>query len=260
MDSMMIKVDSGMIDGTKRVASAKSALLPLVALAVFSSSVALVPAPAAPAGQAKTAADKSDKNDKGSDKAPAQDKTDKTEKSDKGDKADKDKKAEAKTPEPVIENVQNVTPDNLADKPHEYLNKNVKFTANFFCFASLALDYKPALRSSKNYLSFLVLRPNSHIPYSEIKLAMAIPKEKDPENQLLAQLKDGDQVEVTGKVFATALDEPWVDVLKLKKLASAPEDKKEEKKAEVPVDHDMSKDQPGTPASKKLPVKPDVVK
>jgi lysyl-tRNA synthetase class II len=135
-------------------------------------------------------------------------------------------KAAKPTPEPVIENVQNVNAEQLVDKPHDYLNKNVKFVANFFAFSSLALDYKPALRPAKTHLSFLVLKDNSHIPLSELKLAMAIPKEKDAENTLLAKLKDGDQLEITGKVFNTALDEPWVDVLRLKLLKAAPEDKK----------------------------------
>ncbi|CAN5214463.1 hypothetical protein BH10CYA1_BH10CYA1_43850 [soil metagenome] len=130
------------------------------------------------------------------------------------------------TPEPVIENVQSVNAEQLVDKPHDYLNKNVKFTANFFAFTSLALDYKPALRPAKTHLSFLILKDNSHIPLSELKLAMAIPKEKDAENTLLAKLKDGDQLEITGKVFNTALDEPWVDVLRLKLLKAAPDEKK----------------------------------
>ena len=138
-----------------------------------------------------------------------------------------DKAATAKpTPEPVIENVQNVTSEQLVDKPHEYLNRNIKFVATFYGFNNLALDYKPALRPSKSYLSFLVLRDNSKVPLSELKLAMPIPKEKDPENTMLAQLKDGDQLEITGKVFAAALDEPCVDVLRMKKLKSAPEEKK----------------------------------
>ena len=153
-------------------------------------------------------------------------------KTEKKSESKADKKAEAKTPEPVIENVQNVTTEQLVDKPHEWMNKNVKFDAPFHAFSSIALDYKAAMRPSKSYLSFLVLRPNSHVPFSELKLAMAIPKEKDPENAMLAGLKEGDTVEVTGHVFATALDEPWVDVLKLKKIASAPEKKEisEEKK------------------------------
>lgn len=144
---------------------------------------------------------------------------------DKGKDAEKEK-AEAPKPEPPIEDVVSVTTDDLYKRPNEYLKKNVKFQAKFYAFSSLALDYKPAMRKSKDYLSFLVLRPDSHIPFSEIKLAMAIPKEKDPKNTLLQGLKDGDTVEIIGNVFATPLDEPWVDVLKLTKIASAPDDKK----------------------------------
>jgi hypothetical protein len=137
-------------------------------------------------------------------------------------------KSNVKTPpEPPIENVVNVTTTDLVDKPHDYLNKNVKFSAKFYVFSNLPLDYKPALRTSKTHLGFLVLRPDVHVPFSELKIAMPIPKEKDPMNQVLASLKDGDEVEVTGKVFAAQLDEPWVEVLRFKKTASAPEDKKE---------------------------------
>lgn len=150
----------------------------------------------------------------------------------KTEKTTTEKTETAKTPEPVIENVIPVTAEQLIDKPHEYLNKNVKFDSVFHAFSTLALDYKPAMRSSKQYLSFLVLPKNSHVPLSELKLAMAMPKEKDPDNQLLQGLKEGDTLEITGHVFAAALDEPWVDVLKLKKIASAPDkEKAEEKKA-----------------------------
>jgi hypothetical protein len=140
-------------------------------------------------------------------------------------------KAEAKPiPQPPIENVVDVTTNQLVDKPQDFLNKNVKFTAKFFAYNSLALDYKPAMRSSRTNLSFLVLRPEAHVPFAEIKLAMALPKEKDPETLVLASLKEGDQVEVIGKVFAMPLDEPWIDVLRLKKLTSANDDKKDDKK------------------------------
>jgi hypothetical protein len=140
-----------------------------------------------------------------------------------------DKAAPAKaatTPEPVLENVVSASADDLITKPQDYVGKNVKFTANFFAFSNLALDYKPAFRSSKTHLSFLVLKPNSHVPLAELKLAMMIPKEKDPESTLLATLKDGDQLEMVGKVFSAALDDPWVEVFKVKKLNSAPEEKK----------------------------------
>ena len=143
--------------------------------------------------------------------------------------ADKDKKESASktsTPEPVLENVVSVNPDELVAKPQEYLGKNVKFSASFFAFTSIALDYKPAFRSSKTHLSFLILKPGSHIPLSELKLAMMIPKEKDPENTMLATLKDGDQLELIGKVFSTALDDPWVEIFKVKKIGGSSEEKK----------------------------------
>lgn len=130
------------------------------------------------------------------------------------------------TSEPVLENVVTTTPEDLVKRPQEYLGKNVKFMANFFAFSSLALDYKPAFRSSKTHLSFLVIRPSTHIPLSELKLAMMVPKEKDPESTLLATLKDKDQLEIVGKVFSTALDEPWVEVFKLVKLGGAKDDGK----------------------------------
>ncbi len=100
-----------------------------------------------------------------------------------------------------------MTTQQLVDAPQSYLHKNVKFSAPFHAYSSLALDYKPALRPAKTHLSFLVLRPNSKVPFSEIKLAMPIPKDKDPKNKLLQDLKDGDTIEVAGTVFATALDE-----------------------------------------------------
>jgi hypothetical protein len=165
------------------------------------------PAQAAPAAAAKPANDKAASSDK--------------------DK-DKDKKEASKpAPEPVIDNVINVQAETLVDHPAEYLNKNVKFTALFYGYNNLAVDYKPAMRSSKNYLSFSVLREHSKVPLSELKLAMVNPKdEKDKLTALLLKLKEKDEIEVIGKVFNTALDEPWVDVLKLNLIKAAPDDKK----------------------------------
>ena len=112
------------------------------------------------------------------------------------------------------------------------MGKNIKFKADFFAFSNLALNYKPAMRPQKKYISLLVYRPKSKVPFSELKLAMKIPKEKDPKNKMLTSLQDGDTVEITGNVFSTALDEPWVDVLQLKKLKSAKKDKSDDKKAD----------------------------
>lgn len=135
-------------------------------------------------------------------------------------------KEPAKAAEPDLTNVVNVNPDDLVAKPQEYLGKNVKFTAHFFAFSNLALDYKPAMRSSKTHLSLLVLKPGTHIPLSELKLAMMMPKDKDPETELLAKLKDGDQIEIVGKEFSAALDDPWVEIYKLKRIGVAKEETK----------------------------------
>jgi len=131
-----------------------------------------------------------------------------------------------KPPIPDLTNAVSVSAEDLVNKPQEYLGKNVKFTAGFFAFSNLALDYKPAFRSSKTHLSLLVLKPGTHVPLSELKLAMMIPKEKDPDTDLLAKLKDGDTVEIIGKEFSTALDDPWVEVYKLKKIGGSKDEKK----------------------------------
>ncbi|MBP6745969.1 hypothetical protein KA344_12105 [bacterium] len=179
--------------------------------------------------------DKSKVLDKSKDAKPAADKKEPA-------KAEPEKKEAAKAPEKkdakpapeiVIENVINVPAEALTEHASEYLNKNVRFVANFQAYSSLALDYKPAMRPAKTHLSFLVFRNNSKVPLSELKLAMPIPKEDDksPQAKLLSELKEGDQLEVTGKVFATPLDEPWVDVLKIKRLKAAVDEKEKEKKA-----------------------------
>lgn len=144
-----------------------------------------------------------------------------------------DKKTDTKAAaveHPVIANVVDVTPLQLVDKPTEFLGKNVKFTASFFAYCNLALNYKPAMRPQKDNISFLVLRPDSKVPLSELKIAMPMPKnEKDPRSKLLGSLHDGDKIEVTANVFSTQLDEPWIDVLDLKKLSpDKPKDAEDE--------------------------------
>lgn len=194
------------------------ALSALVSVAMVSAIVVQFPVQAANSGKAQGSQAQAEKDkEKAGEKDKEKDKT-------SAEKA-KEKAAAAK-PEPVIPDVVPVSTDQLVEKPHEFLNKNIRFTANFASFSNLALDYKPAMRSSKTNVSFLVYRPTTKVPYSEIKLAMPLPKETEPENHLLLSLKDGDEVEVTGKVFATALDEPWVDVLRLKKLHAVQDDKK----------------------------------
>lgn len=145
-------------------------------------------------------------------------------------------KAEAKDEpekEIVLTNVSNVTIDQLIEKPKEYLGKNVRFTGDFASFCTLALNYKPAFRPQKTHISFLVRKPDSKVPMSELKLALPIPKETDKtKNKLLTSLRDGDKLEMTGKVFSTALEEPWVDVVNLKRLSEAKKPVGEDKEDE----------------------------
>jgi len=161
--------------------------------------------------------------------------------------SDKDKTtpaeaAKEKATEAEILNAVSVTTEQLVTKPQEYLNKDIKFTAKFACFNSLALNYKPAFRSDRNYLSFLVFKGDTRTPYSELKLAMPIPKEKDPETHMLQTLKEGDLLEVYGKVFACPLDEPWLDVIKIKKLASSADKNKVAGDKDAASDKDSEED------------------
>ena len=66
------------------------------------------------------------------------------------------------------------------------------------------------MRSSENYISFLIQRPDitdHNIPLSELKIFLdRTVAEKHIE------LNSGDVIEFTGKVFSTALGDPWMDV------------------------------------------------
>lgn len=124
----------------------------------------------------------------------------------------------------------------LLEKPDNFLEKKIKFRGKFSSFTTLALDYKPALRESKDFISICIFRPDSKIPLSELKLAY--PVEEAKEDEVIRELEEGDLVEIYGKLFSSALDEPWVDIISIKMLEEAPnkdpekkvtEDKKAEK-------------------------------
>ena len=106
----------------------------------------------------------------------------------------------------------------LLESPKSYLDKKVKIRGKFSSFTTLALDYEPAMRKSKNYISISIFRPNTKIPLSELKLAYPLNEAK--ENQVIRDLDEGDLLEIYGQVFSTALDEPWVDILSIKSLVS----------------------------------------
>lgn len=115
-----------------------------------------------------------------------------------------------------------VNPLDLVARPNFYLNKNVKIRAKFDKFATLGLDYKPAMRSSEKYISFLIQRPDVYdhnIPLSELKIFL-----NRTEAEKHIDLNSGDIIEFQGKVFSTALGDPWMDVDKFTVVSTKPKD------------------------------------
>ena len=104
----------------------------------------------------------------------------------------------------------------LLENPQNYLDKKIKFRGKFSSFTTLALDYERALRKSKDYISLCIFRPDSKIPLAELKLAYPLKEAK--EDEVIRELDEGDLLEIYGKVFSTALDEPWVDIVSLKRI------------------------------------------
>ena len=110
------------------------------------------------------------------------------------------------------------------DQLFSYLNKTVLMKAKFDKFSTLGLDYKPAFKSSDDYISFLIRRDDSahDIPLSEMKLFL-----KRTEAEKFIDLKTDDEIEIKGVVFSDALGDAWVDVKQLTVTKKAPEDKKD---------------------------------
>ena len=111
----------------------------------------------------------------------------------------------------------------LLQDPKSYLEKKIVIKGKFSSFTTLALDYPPAMRKSKDYISLCIFRPDSKIPLSELKLAYPVSEAK--ESDVIKELEENDLIEIYGKVFSAALDEPWVDIVQLKSLTV--KDKKE---------------------------------
>ncbi len=158
-------------------------------------------------------------------------KGDKKEKEDKEnkkeEKKDKEDKKEKKK-EPINEkDFEPILLGKLLDSPKDYLNKKIKFRGKFSSFTTLALDYEPALRKSKDFLSICIFRPDRKIPLSELKLAYPIKEAKD--NIVIRELEENDLIEIYGEVFSAALDEPWVDILSIKTIESATKSQKGDK-------------------------------
>ena len=115
-----------------------------------------------------------------------------------------------------------ISPLSIVNCPKNYLNKTVTMKAKFDKFSTLGLDYKPAFKSSEDYISFLIKRDDTthNIPLSEMKLFL-----KRTEAEKFIDLKTDDEIEIKGTVFSDALGDAWVDVSELKILKKATEDK-----------------------------------
>lgn len=156
-------------------------------------------------------------------------------------KKQEEKPEEKKKKIEIIESeFQPILLGSLLENPKNYLDKKIKIRGKFSSFTTLALDYEPAMRKSKDYISISIFRPDTMIPLSELKLAYPLDEAK--ENQVIRDLDEGDLLEIYGQVFSTALDEPWVDILSIKSL-----EKPKEKIAEVKAKKDES-----TTKSKKI--------
>jgi hypothetical protein len=121
---------------------------------------------------------------------------------------------------PIVNNAMSVNPLQLVARPQVYLNKTVKITGKFDKFSTLGLDYPPAMRSSENYISFLIQRPDitdHNIPLSELKIFL-----NRTEAEKYIDLNSGDIIEFSGKVFSTALGDPWMDAQSFKVISSKP--------------------------------------
>ena len=115
-----------------------------------------------------------------------------------------------------------VNPLDVVARPNFYLNRNIKIKAKFDKFSTLGLDYKPAMKSSEKYISFLIQRPDitdHNIPLSELKIFL-----DRTEAEKHIELNSGDIVEFTGKIFSTALGDPWMEVNKFTVVSTKPKE------------------------------------
>ena len=116
-----------------------------------------------------------------------------------------------------------VKPLTVVNSPKTYLNKSIIMEAKFDKFSTLGLDYKAAMKSSKDYISFLIKRDDTsfNIPLSEMKLFL-----KRSTAEKFIDLKTDDEIQIKGIVFYDALDDAWIDVTELKVIKKAPDEKK----------------------------------
>ena len=113
----------------------------------------------------------------------------------------------------------------IVANPVKYLNKFVTVKGKFDKFSTLGLDYKPAMRSSEDYITFLIQRDDvkdHNVPLSEMKVFL-----KRTEAEKYIDLNAGDEIQFSGTVFSNALGDVWMDAEKFTVLSQKKiEDKK----------------------------------
>ena len=115
---------------------------------------------------------------------------------------------------PYSNNTIQISSLEVVKNPQRFLNKTIVMNATFDKFSTLGLDYKPAMRSSENYIGILIKRDDviDHtVPLSEMKLFL---KRDLAEKNI--NLESDDKIQITGKVFSTALGDPWIDITEIK--------------------------------------------
>ncbi len=141
--------------------------------------------------------------------------------------ANEAKKEEAQQKGIIDTSYQETTPLELVKNSKKWMGEKVSFQGTFVTFSPFALDYKGALRESKDYVAFLIKRPDAPqhvIPLSELKLIYPR-KEADS----VMDLENGDDILIKGTVFSAALGDPWVDVQDIVILHKNPESEKKAK-------------------------------
>lgn len=122
----------------------------------------------------------------------------------------------------ATKNYIQVQPLDMVNNPSFYLNKYVKVKGKFDKFSTLGLDYKPAMKSSEEFITFLIQRPDvtdHNVPLSELKIFL-----KRTEAEKHIDLNAGDEIEFAGKVFSTALGDVWMDVEQFNVLTVKPKE------------------------------------
>ena len=119
----------------------------------------------------------------------------------------------------VAQQENTTRPLDIVNNPKDFLNKTVVMNAKFDKFSILGLDYKPAFKSSEEYISFLIKRDDTNfdIPLSEMKLFL----KRDVAEKFI-ELKTDDEISITGTVFSDALGDAWIDVSNIVITKKAP--------------------------------------